>query len=159
MDGISLWPKYPMSCSFKIYMVMGVYEWLLAFSCTFRSTFRRDVSFGNKIDVPNYPQSCNFNINMARRVYLQNLWSGCLFFPAPSEVPSGGRCPLEMKYTYPSSLCHVVSEYIWLGWYISKTLGVRACYFPAPSGAPSGARCPLEMKYTYPITLSHVISK
>ena len=34
-----------------------------------------------------------------------------------------------MKYTYPSKLGHVVSEYIWLWGSISKTLGVVACIF------------------------------
>ena len=77
--------------------------------------------------------------------------SGCLFFPAPL----GGRCPSEMKYTYPSTLGHVVSEYIWLWESISKTLGVIACFFPALSGGRSS----LEMKFSYPSTLSHVVSE
>ena len=40
-----------------------------------------------------------------------------------------GRRPLEMKFTYPDTLGHVVSEYIWLWQSISKTLGVVACLF------------------------------
>ena len=52
-----------------------------------------------------------------------------LFFFAPSGAPSGGRRPLEMNYTSSSSLCHVVSEYIWLWQSISKTLGVVARFF------------------------------
>ena len=39
------------------------------------------------------------------------------------SAPPGGRRPLEIKYTYPSTLGHVVSEYIWLWGSISKTLG------------------------------------
>ena len=58
-------------------------------------------------------------------VYLQNPRSGCLLFPAPS----GGIRPLEMKYTHPSTLGHVVSEYIWLCGSISKTQGMVACIF------------------------------
>ena len=45
---------------------------------------------------------------MVMGVYLQNPRNGGLLFPAPS----GGRRPLEMKYTYPSTLGDVVSEYI-----------------------------------------------
>ena len=56
---------------------------------------------------------------MVMGVYLQNPRSGDLHFPAPS----GGRRPLKMKYIYPSTLGHVVSEYIWLWGSISKTLG------------------------------------
>ena len=40
-------------------------------------------------------------------VYLQNLRSVFLLFPSPS----GGRCHLEMKYSYQSTLGHGVSEY------------------------------------------------
>ena len=47
---------------------------------------------------------------MIMGAYLQNPRSGCLFFPAPP----GGRRPLEMKYSYPSIVGHVVSEYLWL---------------------------------------------
>ena len=56
---------------------------------------------------------------MVMVVYLQNPRSGGLHFPAPS----GGIRPLEMKYTYPSTLGHVVSESIWLWESVSKTLG------------------------------------
>ena len=91
-------------------------------------------------------------------VYLQNPRSGCLFFPAPSGAPSGGRRPLEMKCTYSSSLRYVVSEYIWLWQSTSKTLGVLAC-FSSPSGAPSGGRRPLEMKHNYLSTLGHAVSE
>ena len=56
---------------------------------------------------------------MVMGVYLQNPRSGGLHFPAHS----GGRRPLKMKYTYPSALGHVVSEYIWLWGCISKTVG------------------------------------
>ena len=62
---------------------------------------------------------------MVMGVYLQNPRSGGLYFPAPS----GERCPLEMKYTYPSTLGHVVSEYIWLWGSIAKSLGVVSCMF------------------------------
>ena len=63
------------------------------------------------------------------KVYLQNLRSNCLLFPAPSGALSGGRHPLGKKHAFPSTLCHVVSEHIWLGWSISKTLGLVACFF------------------------------
>ena len=43
-------------------------------------------------------------------VYLQNPLNGRLLFPALS----GGRRPLEIKYTFPSTLGHLVSEYMWL---------------------------------------------
>ena len=79
----------------------------------------------NEVYLLKFLMLCSFRIHMVMAVYLQNPRSGFFFFPAPS----GGRCPLKMNYTYPSSLCHVVSEYIWLGWPISKTLGVLACYF------------------------------
>ena len=88
---------------------------------------------------------------MVMGVYLQSPRSGSLFCLALS----GGRHPLEMNYTYPSTLGHVVSEYIWLCGSISKTLGVVACFFPAPSGG----RRPLEMRYIYPSTLGHVVSE
>ena len=58
-------------------------------------------------------------------VYLINPRSGSLFFPALS----GGRCPLEIKYTYPITLGHLVSEYIiWLWDSIAKTIVVVACF-------------------------------
>ena len=47
----------------------------------------------------------------------------------PSLALSGGRRPLEMKYTFPNTLSHVVSEYIWFWGSIFKTLGVVACLF------------------------------
>ena len=56
---------------------------------------------------------------MVMGVYFQNPRSGCLLYLAPS----GGGRPLEMKCAYPSTLGHVVSEYIWLWGSISKTLG------------------------------------
>ena len=65
---------------------------------------------------------------MVMEVYLQKPRSGFLFSPAPL----GGRRLLEMKYSYPSTLGHVVLEYIyiyiyiWLWSSISKTLGVVA---------------------------------
>ena len=90
---------------------------------------------------------------------LQDPRSVCLFFPGPSVAPSGGRPPLKMKYTYPSTLHHVVSEYIWVWQSISKALGVVVCFFPVPSGAPSGGRRPLEIKFTYSSTLLHVVSE
>ena len=40
---------------------------------------------------------------------------------APHSSLTGG--PLEMSYTYPSSLGHGLSEYIWLWESISKSLG------------------------------------
>ena len=126
-------PNYPMSCIFRIYLVRMVYlqnPWSGCFSffCTFRSTFRREAPFGNEIYLTKYPMSCSFRIYMVKMAYIQNPQSG-FYFSAPSGAPSGGRCPLEMKYTYPSSLCHVVSEYIWLGLYSSKTHGLVACFF------------------------------
>ena len=49
-------------------------------------------------------------------------------------MPFGGQI-----YTYPNSLGHAVSEYIWLWGSISKINGVVA-YF----ATPSGGRRPLE---------------
>ena len=105
---------YPGRCSFRIY-IYGYWgpsskpqEWWLAFSCT----FRRETPFGNEVYLSKYLGSCNFRIYMVMGVYLQNPRSGDLHFPAPS----GGRCPLEMKYTYPSTLGHVVSEYTVYGY-------------------------------------------
>ena len=55
-----------------------------------------------------------------------------IFCPAPS----GGRSPLEViyrgmpfVYTYPSTLCHAVSEYIWLWGCTIKILIVVNCFF------------------------------
>ena len=74
------------------------------------------MTFGNEIYLSKYPESCSFRIYMVIGVYLQNPRSGCLLFPAPSV----GRRPLEMKYTYPNTLSHIVS--------ISKTIGEDACF-------------------------------
>ena len=60
---------------------------------------------------------------MVIRVYLQNPRSGFLLFMHLQEGNALRRRPLEMKYTYPSNLSHVVSEYIWLCGSISKILG------------------------------------
>ena len=90
-------------------------------------------------------------------VYLQNPWCGSLFFPAPSGAPSGGRRPLEMECTFPNTLSRVISEYMWLGWSISKNPWSGSLFFPAPSGAPSGGRPPLEMQYAYPSSLCYVV--
>ena len=101
------------------------------FSCT----FRREMPFGNEIYLSKYPGSCSFRIYMVMGVYLQNPRSGCLLFPAPS----GGKRPLEMKYTYPNTLSHAVSEYIQL-WGLSpkpqEWLLVFSCTFwrEMPSG-------------------------
>ena len=151
--------------------------------------------FGNEIYLFNYSGSCTFRIYMVMGVYLQNNRNGYLLFP----TPSGGRRPLEMKYTFSITLGHVLSEYIWLWGSISKSPGVVACfslhlqerdapwksnilvlvpwvmyfqniygygvYLQSPRKgcllfpAPSGGRCPLEMKHTYPDTLGHVLSK
>ena len=74
-----------------------------------------------------------------------------MHFPATS----GGRRPLENKYTYPSTLGDVVSKYIWLwGVYLQNTRN-GCLLFPAPSRG----RHPLEMKYTFPSTLGHVVSE
>ena len=105
--------KFLPSCSFRIYMVIAVYlqnprSGCLFFSCTFRSTFRREMPFGNEIYLLKFLTSSSFRIYMVMAVYLQNPRSGCLFFPAPSGAPSGGRRPLEMKYTYSSSLRHAI---------------------------------------------------
>ena len=62
---------------------------------------------------------------------------------------------MEMKYSYPSTLGHVVSEYIWLWGVYLQNPRSGGLHFPAPSGG----RCPLEMKYTYPSTLGHVVSE
>ena len=91
-------------------------------------------------------------------VYLQNSKSGCLFFPAPSGAPSGGRSPLEIKHAYPNTPCHVVSEYIWLGWSISKTHILVVC-FSCTFRSTVGGKHPLEMKYPYPRNFCHVVSE
>ena len=65
-----------------------------------------------------------------------------------------GDAPLEMKYAYPSTLGHVVLEYIWL-WIYLQNCRSGGLHFPAPSGG----RRPLEMKYIYPSTLGHVVSE
>ena len=129
------------------------------FFYTFSSTFRRETPFENEIYIAKYPGLCSFRVYMVLGVYLQNPRSGCLIFPIALVAPSGGRCPLEMKYTFLSTLHHVGSEYIWLLGSVSKTLGVVACFFPKPSVAPSGGSRPLEIKYTFPNTLSHVVSE
>ena len=79
--------------------------------------------FGNEIYLSKYPGSCSFRIYMVIGVYLQNHKSSCLLFPATL----GGRRPSEMKHTYPSSLGHGASEYIWGP--ISKTPGAVAFFF------------------------------
>ena len=107
--------------------VMGIYpqnnrKYLPTFSCT----FGREMPFGNEIQLSKYPGSFSFRKYMVMGFYLQNPRGGCYFFPAPS----GGRRPLEMRYTYPITLVHVVSGYIWLWKSISKTLEVIALFFP-----------------------------
>ena len=98
---------------------------------------------------------------MVIEIYLQNPSSGCFFYPAHS----GGRRPLEMKYTYLSNLGHIFSHYIWLWESISKTLLVVAyfsCTFRRETSlcpAPSGGRRPLEMKYTEYVWLWEFLSK
>ena len=72
--------------------------------------------FGNEICSSKYPESCSFRIYMVMMVNLQNPRNDSVLFPAPS----GGRCPLEIKYTFPITLGHVVSKYIWLWDSISK---------------------------------------
>ena len=81
--------------------------------------------FRNEIYLSKYPGSCSFRIYMVIRVYLQNHRSSCLLFAAPS----GGRRPLEMKHTYPSTLGREVSEYIWFWGSVSKTPEAVACFF------------------------------
>ena len=72
---------------------------------------------------------------------------------------------MEMKYTYPRALGHIVSEYIWLSESISKILGVVVCLYctfrrETPlCPAPSEGRCPLKMKYTEYIWLMEFLSK
>ena len=103
----------------SIFKILGVVDF---FPCT----FRREMPFGNEIYLSEYHGSCNFNIYIyGYGVYLQKPRSDRLFFLAPS----GGRRPLEMKYTYPSTLGHVVSEYIWLLGSISKNQVLVACFF------------------------------
>ena len=72
---------------------------------------------------------------------------------------------MEMKYTYPNTVNHIVSDYICLWKFISKTLGLVA-YFSCTirremplCPAPSGGRLPLEMKYTDCIFLWEFLSK
>ena len=87
----------------------------------FSSTFRRDAPFGNEICVPKYLTTCSFRIYVAMGIYLQNPRRSCLFFHIPSVAQSGGRRPLEMKYTFSNTRSRVVSEYIWL-WGLSPKL-------------------------------------
>ena len=83
-------------------------------------------------------------------VYLQNPRSGGLFFP----VPSGGRLPLKMKYTYPSTLGDIVQNIYGYGVYPQNPRSGCLLFL-----APSGGRHPLEIKCTYPSTLDHVVSE
>ena len=83
-----------------------------AFFCTFKSTFSREAPFGKDACFPKYPMPCSLRICIVNIVYLQNPWISCMFISAPSGAPSGGKHPLKMKYPYPRSLCHVVSEYM-----------------------------------------------
>ena len=97
---------------FSEYMARMVYfqnPW--SGSCTFKSTFS-EAPFGRETCFPKYPLLCSSRIYMFRMVSLRNPWISCRFFPAPSGAPSGGKHFLEMKYPYPRSLCHVVSEYL-----------------------------------------------
>ena len=87
--------------------------------------------FGNEIYLSKSLAPCSFRIYMVIGVYLQNprrssitngqtdrqklqLYNILAEIPARCcGSPSGGRCLMEIKYTYPSTLCHVVSEYIY----------------------------------------------
>ena len=116
-------------------------EWLLSYSCT----FRREMPFGNKIYLSKFPGSFRFIIYMVMEVQ-----SGCLFFPAPS----GGRCPLEMRYTFPSSLGQSLSEHMWFWGLPPKS---QEGYFLIH--APSGGSRPLEISYTYLSSFGHGLSE
>ena len=102
----------------------------------------RKVPFGNEIYLSKYPESCSFRIYKVMGVQSQNPRSGCLFFMHLQEGDALERRPLEMKHTYPSTLSHVVSEYIRLWEFIPKTPGVVACFH-----APSGGRLPREAPF------------
>ena len=148
-----------MSCSFRIWQsISKTLGMLLIFSCTFRSTFRREVPFGNSIYLSKYLVPCSSRIYLVRLIYLQNPWSGCLFFHASSGAPSGGRHPLEMKYSYPGSLCNVVLEYIWLKWFISKnpwSVGLFVLY-PQDHLQEGGA---LGEWKIFTLVLCHIVSE
>ena len=47
--------------------------------------------------------------------------------PFGGKIIGGGR-PLEIKCSFPSTLGHVDSKYMWLWGSISKTLGLVACF-------------------------------
>ena len=83
------------------------------------------MSFGYKIYLSKYPGSSSFRIYMVIGVYIQNPRR----MKHLQEGDALGRSPMEMKYTYPSTPSHVVSENIWLWGSISKALGVVACFF------------------------------
>ena len=70
----------------------------------------------NEIYLSKYLTSCSFRIYMVIGVYLQNPLEkiligvmACIFLHLQE-----GDALWKMKYTYPSTLRHVVSEYIWL---------------------------------------------
>ena len=86
---------------------------------------RKEMPFGNEIQLSMSPGSWTFGTYKVLRVYLQNPFNGCLLFSAPSE----GRCPLEMKCNYPSTLGHGILEYIWLWGLSPKTPWAVACFF------------------------------
>ena len=94
---------------------------------TYPSTLSRGVSeyiwFWGSISKTQGAVACFFFAPSGGRCPLDMKYNSHIF---PS--PSGGRCLLEMKYTYPSTLGHVVSEYIWLLGYISKITGAVACF-------------------------------
>ena len=69
-----------------------------------------------------------------------------------------------MKYTYPSTLDDVVSEYIYIYIYIYIYM-IMGVYLQNPRSSgllfppPSGGRRALEIKYSYLITLGDVVSE
>ena len=81
--------------------------------------------FGNEVYLSKFLRLRPFRIHMAMEVYFQNPRNGGFL----KHAPSGWRCPLEKRYTFPSSLGHGLSEYIWLWLPISKILEVVAFLF------------------------------
>ena len=134
-------------------------EWLLVFHAPSGGRRPRETPLGNDIYLSKYPRWCTFRIYIIMRVCLQNPKSGCLFSMLLQE---GDALWKWYIYTYQSTLGNVLSEYIWLCGYISKTLGVVVCVHTSSGGrrprvAPFGNKIYLSKYpgwYTFRIYLA-----
>ena len=101
-------PKYPMSCILKIYMVRMVYLQNPKISCVMFPAPSRAPSGGKHPLKMKYPYSrrlCHVvSLCMARMVYFQNPWSGCLFLSCTfRREASFGKETCFPKYTMSCS--------------------------------------------------------